>query len=613
MASGRVDANMPLNRILPFIVFVASCSLITDFDRNESLETSALLCADSIDNDADGLSDCQDWKCLKQAPCCDVPEVVIDEDFSRIACATAACTKAPNLCVPDSQNWQSWGLPMPTLCGGGLNAGKSEQCFDVGVLSKRSFPLQSGLHVVVTMAERPETKGGQEAALTFQDEIFGSPLDSCLPLDPVTRIAGIALESGETSTSPAQLVARFGRRVVGHTAVAPSVGVELKMQVRTDRRIDFLSAGVVFATSATIEVVPENAAPVHLVLFGRGNTTKVVTAKVSVGTRCEQPETITPTKPAIVLSNSDRADAWDSFSVFRPALITRPQGQTLMYGGCRGGDGECTKAEWGIGAAESTEEGVFVRPAKPCQIFSYVGGTCPGGGLAGGATFPFAGIADFGVTQSETFGFLGVASAIERGQVIVPLVSTDGATWGAADALGQIVSGATGAWDAGEICCASVKEAQGRVRVWYSGRSREGGPWQIGLAQSVGRGPLIKIGNDPVVPMGSPGTFDASGASDPEVLWDEHRKLYRMWYVAHGFLDQRSLAYAVSTDGIVWHKYPGNPVLDADRAGLRRVSTAAVKMSGGSFHYFVEGQPRDATGTRIYGFVNQGVPAAGKP
>jgi hypothetical protein len=613
MASGTVDADMQLRRLFVLCVLLTSCSLVADFDRSESLETSALLCADNLDNDADGLSDCQDWKCLSQAPCCDVPEVVIDEDFSRTACASAECAKQPNLCVPEVQRWQSWGLPMPTLCGGGLRAGKSEQCFDVGVLSKRSFPLQTGLRVIATMAGQPEPKGGQEAALTFQDEIFGSPLDSCLPLDPITRIAGIAFESSEPSTAPPQLVARFGKRVVGHTVVAPGAAVELEMQVRTDRRIDFLSAGVVFATSASIEVVPESAAPVRLALFGRGNSTKVVSAKVSVGTRCEQPASIAATTPTIVLSNSERADAWDSFSVFRPALITRPQGQTLMYGGCRGGDGECTKAEWGIGAAESTTEGAFIRPAKPCQIFSYVGGTCAGGGLAGGATFPFAGIADFGVTQSETFGLLGVASAIERGQVIVPLISVDGATWSAADALGQLVSGAAGSWDAGEICCASVEERQGRVRVWYSGRNREGGEWQIGLAQAVGRGRLAKVGLQPVVPLGAPGAFDASGVSDPEVLWDPHRNMYRMWYVAHGFLDQMSLAYAVSVDGVTWHKYPANPVLDADRAGLRQVSTAAVQMRGGSFHYFVEGQPRDATGTRIYGFVNQGVAATTKP
>src|SRR5262245_48981453 len=150
-----------------FLVLLApACSLATDFDRAKTVEQTAVLCSDSIDNDADGLADCQDWKCAGQPACCTIPVIVLDDDFENDPCSALSCTSGAS-CPASPERWQAWGSPMPQVCDGAFVSGKQEQCYDIGLLSHESVPLRPGLVVAAGFAGLPEVHGRVAIGVTF--------------------------------------------------------------------------------------------------------------------------------------------------------------------------------------------------------------------------------------------------------------------------------------------------------------------------------------------------------------------------------------------------------------------------------------------------------------
>ena len=47
-------------------------------------------------------------------------------------------------------------------------------------------------------------------------------------------------------------------------------------------------------------------------------------------------------------------------------------------------------------------------------------------------------------------------------------------------------------------------------------------------------------------------------------MWDEERKIFRMWYSAGGFWEPDQIGYAESEDGIHWKKHPQMCIRDRD-------------------------------------------------
>jgi predicted GH43/DUF377 family glycosyl hydrolase len=77
-------------------------------------------------------------------------------------------------------------------------------------------------------------------------------------------------------------------------------------------------------------------------------------------------------------------------------------------------------------------------------------------------------------------------------------------------------------------------------------------------------GSMDEIPGNPVMDVGPPGSFDEVYAYFPCVLDDG--SIYHMWY--SGFDGSNTkIGYANSTDGIIWTKYSGNPVLDLGLPG----------------------------------------------
>nr|MDO8134773.1 hypothetical protein [Candidatus Njordarchaeum guaymaensis] len=73
-----------------------------------------------------------------------------------------------------------------------------------------------------------------------------------------------------------------------------------------------------------------------------------------------------------------------------------------------------------------------------------------------------------------------------------------------------------------------------------------------------------KSGSNPVLSPGPLGVWDDENVADPCVIRDA--STYKMWYSGFDGGSWR-IGYATSSDGITWTKHPGNPVLDLGTSG----------------------------------------------
>lgn len=117
-------------------------------------------------------------------------------------------------------------------------------------------------------------------------------------------------------------------------------------------------------------------------------------------------------------------------------------------------------------------------------------------------------------------------------------------------------------WDSGFIQKPGViwDQDAGVYRMWFDGIDSQGNV-QIGLATSDDGVSWKKDINNPVL-SGSAGAWDeSSGEHAPFVL--KENDTFKMWYEGSRGGVPRQLGYAISTNGIDWFKYAGNPVLHA--------------------------------------------------
>ena len=132
--------------------------------------------------------------------------------------------------------------------------------------------------------------------------------------------------------------------------------------------------------------------------------------------------------------------------------------------------------------------------------------------------------------------------------------------------------GATDAFDGGGVNGPFVLPLTNqRWRMYYVGyhpTAKQGKipVHQIGLAESEDGGITWRhTSSKPVIPHGPAGSYDAFAASAGSV-----RRVGNEWWMWYGGIAQvpylASVCLATSRDGVVWEKFPGNPVLRHDSA-----------------------------------------------
>ncbi|MBR6057997.1 MAG: hypothetical protein IKP58_07515 [Victivallales bacterium] len=120
--------------------------------------------------------------------------------------------------------------------------------------------------------------------------------------------------------------------------------------------------------------------------------------------------------------------------------------------------------------------------------------------------------------------------------------------------------------------------------LWYTGQAR--GYSKIGYATSKDGYHFERQSRMPVMIPEYP--WENKSVMNPYVLFDESRKVFRMWYAAGETYEPNAIGYAESTDGMTWRKSPLNPIFvqghefyDKDRIGgceMKRLSDGRFAM-----------------------------------
>jgi beta-1,2-mannobiose phosphorylase / 1,2-beta-oligomannan phosphorylase len=105
-------------------------------------------------------------------------------------------------------------------------------------------------------------------------------------------------------------------------------------------------------------------------------------------------------------------------------------------------------------------------------------------------------------------------------------------------------------------------------RMWYNGYDTQPyymGKMEVGLATSTDGQNWTNHSTSPVLPVGSPGSWDEMWAYQSTVLFEDG--VYKMWYTGNDGTHV-NIGYATSMDGITWDKFSGNPVFSSAVTGI---------------------------------------------
>ena len=165
--------------------------------------------------------------------------------------------------------------------------------------------------------------------------------------------------------------------------------------------------------------------------------------------------------------------------------------------------------------------------------------------------------------------------------------SFDGIVWQKYHANPVLGPGASGTWDGDGVAHPAVLFDGTEYQMWYTGY--DGTNDRIGYATSFDGIVWQKYTQNPVLNLGASGTWDDYFVLQPNVLFDGME--YQMWYTGSDETNWR-IGYATSTDGIVWEKYPANPVLNLGESGTwddNHVLAPAVLFDGMMYHLWYTG------------------------
>ena len=155
--------------------------------------------------------------------------------------------------------------------------------------------------------------------------------------------------------------------------------------------------------------------------------------------------------------------------------------------------------------------------------------------------------------------------------VIGHATSADGVIWEIDPANPVLKRGAEGEWDAASLWGTAVIHDGSEFRMWYSGTADSSDAlWFGGYATSPDGSTWTKYPGNPIIDVGSPGSFDEKGVCPQTVILEG--ELYRMWYLAGAesifpFPAGPLVGYAESDDGLSWRKHP-EPVLEPGRGDV---------------------------------------------
>lgn len=142
-------------------------------------------------------------------------------------------------------------------------------------------------------------------------------------------------------------------------------------------------------------------------------------------------------------------------------------------------------------------------------------------------------------------------------------ISEDGVKWLKYD-KNPVLDISPNAWDSTYIAAnGSAIEFNNKVFYFYQGQSKEKKA-NIGLAISEDGMKFQKQPN-PVLTPGSSHSWDSNGVADPYVIY--HNGYLYMYFLGMDDINKQRIGVARSRDGFTWEKYQENPILDIGSKG----------------------------------------------
>ncbi len=119
--------------------------------------------------------------------------------------------------------------------------------------------------------------------------------------------------------------------------------------------------------------------------------------------------------------------------------------------------------------------------------------------------------------------------------------------------------------------------------MWYTGQAH-GHSW-IGYATSPDGVRWQRMSDKPVLSPERP--WEKVAVMCPDVIWDDHLKVFRMWYSGGEQNEPNAIGYATSPDGLLWNKHEANPVFAPDpKVEWERFKVTACQVERrGDWHY----------------------------
>jgi predicted GH43/DUF377 family glycosyl hydrolase len=168
---------------------------------------------------------------------------------------------------------------------------------------------------------------------------------------------------------------------------------------------------------------------------------------------------------------------------------------------------------------------------------------------------------------------------------IASALSSDGIHWTEPEIL--LAPDETTGWEDNINRCAAL-ELDGALHMWYTGQAHDNS-W-IGYARASSGGKLERMSREPVLFPELP--CENMSVMNPCVLWDEKRRVFRMWYSAGETFEPNVICYAESADGLDWRKFRGNPIFvraAGNRYESNRIGGCQVVPHKGGFLLFYIG------------------------
>ncbi|MCK5548201.1 MAG: PKD domain-containing protein [Thermoplasmata archaeon] len=181
--------------------------------------------------------------------------------------------------------------------------------------------------------------------------------------------------------------------------------------------------------------------------------------------------------------------------------------------------------------------------------------------------------------------------------------SPDGIVWTKYSGNPVLDRGPPGSWDEIYVYSPSVIYDGSTYHMWFGGLDSTVVNARIGYATSPDGMTWTKNPANPVIDLGSPGSFDDISAYYPSVNYDG--SLYKNWYSGYDGSFSR-IGLATSPDGIAWTKSLANPVLDLGPPGAwdqSAVYSSTVLSDGGILKMWYGGN--DAAGEARIGYAFQ--------